>query len=114
MLIDSTNDYLRKRLSDDRGFVVFRWQIYRILRADWDHDHCHGCRARFAEKPDEWPDAVHTEGWVTLMPSLNPGKSEVVSPTPAGYTFIATPKLGGYQLDWLCPKCFEACREELG
>jgi hypothetical protein len=28
--------------------------------------------------------------------------------------FWFSPKRSGFQLDWLCPKCFEACRQELG
>ena len=113
MSIDSANDHLRKSLSHYRGFV-FRWQHYRMLRSDWDHDHCSGCWARFAETPDEWRDTVHAEGWVTLWPARNADESTLTSPAPIGYNCIASPKLDGYQLDWLCPKCFEACREELG
>ena len=113
MSIDSPNDRLHKSLSHYRGFV-FRWQHYRMLRSDWDHDHCSGCRARFAERPEEWPDTVHTEGFVALMPALNTDESEVASPSPTGHRWIASPKLGGYQLDWFCPECFNACREELG
>jgi hypothetical protein len=32
----------------------------------------------------------------------------------AGMVLVPSPKLGGFQLDWLCPKCFEACRQALG
>src|ERR1700730_8632922 len=109
MSIDSTNDHLHKLLSHYRGFV-FRWQHYRMLRSDWDHDHCRGCRARFAERPDEWLDTVAAEGWVTLWPTLNTDESEVASPAPTGYRSIASPKLSGHQLDWLCPECFKSCR----
>ncbi len=32
----------------------------------------------------------------------------------AGKTLVPSTKLRGFQLDWLCPKCFETCRQELG
>ena len=31
-----------------------------------NHDHYQGCSARFAERPEEWRETAHTEGWVTL------------------------------------------------
>jgi len=57
--IDDKAERLRSSLSHYRGFV-FRWQIYKALTPDWDHDHCKGCWARFAERPEEWRDTVHT------------------------------------------------------
>lgn len=114
MSLDSTNEQLRESLSRYQGFV-FRWQNYRMLRADWDHDHCLGCWVRFAERPYEWPDEVHTAGWVTLWPVQDTDvASQPRSLTSAGLTYVSSPTMNGYQLDWLCPECFEACRELLG
>ena len=113
MSTESNDDRLYKALSPYRGFI-FRWQRYRMLSADWDHDHCLGCWARFAEQPDQWRDEVHTEGWVTLWPVDETANPEPLSATETGYICIPSPKPGGFQLDWLCPRCFEACRERLG
>ena len=106
-LLDSLRQY--------RGFV-FRWQVYKTLSPEWNHDHCIGCWARFAERPEEWPDDVHTEGWVTLWPTRGSTEEEpdlVKECRAAGMVVVPSPKFNGYQLDWLCPKCFEACRQEL-
>jgi hypothetical protein len=97
-----------------RGFV-FRWQRYKARSPDWSHDHCDGCSARFAERPDQWAGAVYTEGWVTLWPVTRHGEEELVAKwRAAGQVLVPSPKVGGFQLNWLCPKCFEACRQELG
>src|SRR5260370_37542856 len=116
MPTDNRRDHLIRRLNRYRGFV-FRWQPYRALSSDWNHDHCNGCWARFAEQPSEWAGTVHTEGGVTLWPAVNPARTEaelVSKCRAAEMTLIPSPKLHGFQLDWLCPECFETCRQELG
>jgi hypothetical protein len=32
----------------------------------------------------------------------------------AGQVLVPSPKRNGFRLDWACPKCFEACRQDLG
>jgi hypothetical protein len=113
---DDNTQRLTESLCHYRGFV-FRWQSYKALSPDWNHDHCKGCSTRFAERPDEWRDAVHTEGWVTLWPTRATPEEEqelVAKWRAAGKVLVPSPKPGGFQLDWLCPKCFESCRRELG
>jgi hypothetical protein len=105
-----------KRLRQYRGFV-FRWQSYKAPSSSWDHDHCGGCSARFAERPEQWNDEVHTEGWVTLWPVTGTPDQEaalVAQWRAAGQVLVPSPKRNGFQLDWVCPKCFEACRQDLG
>ena len=112
----TVQERLTKRLRHYRGFV-FRWQTYKALSPSWNHDHCGGCSTRFAERPEEWNDEVHNEGWVTLWPVTSTVKEEaevVAKWRAAGQVLVPSPKRGGFQLDWLCPKCFEACRQELG
>lgn len=112
----TARERLNERLRHYRGFV-FRWQLYKALSPSWDHDHCGGCSARFAERPEEWNDEVHTEGWVTLWPVTSTAEQEaevVANWRSAGQVLVPSPKRRGFQLDWLCPKCFEACRQELG
>jgi hypothetical protein len=107
---------LLRYLEPHRGFV-FRWQRWRMLRADWSHDHCKGCWARFSEFPESrddrnYDDRNYNEGWVTLWPVHDPAvPTDPVS--SGGFTYVPSPKPGGFQLDWFCPECFEAVREEL-
>jgi hypothetical protein len=106
---------LTKKLRRYRGFV-FRWQVYKPLSPDWNHDHCQACWARFAERPEEWRDPVQTEGWVTLWPTQRSSEEEaefLAKLRAVGNVVLPSPKLGGFQLDWLCAKCFEDCRQEL-
>jgi hypothetical protein len=112
----TAQERLTKRLRHYRGFV-FRWQLYKAPSPSWNHDHCGGCSTRFAERPEEWNDEVHTEGWVTLWPVTSTTEQEaelVANWRAAGQVLVPSPKRSGFQLDWLCPTCFEACRQELG
>jgi hypothetical protein len=112
---DDNRKRIMERLRPHKGFV-FRWQPYKELAPDWDHDHCNGCWARFAERPGEWNDTVHTEGWVTLWPAKLTRQQEeetVAEWRAAGMRLVPSPTLGGFQLDWVCPECFETCRKEL-
>ena len=116
MRTDHSKEFLIRFLC--YGGFVFRWQPYRTLSSNWNHDHCKGCSARFAERPDEWADPVHTEGWVTLWPIANAGETETKNSSQNGVRpgkprFLLA-KLRGFQLDWHCSKCFETCRQELG
>lgn len=116
MPTDEDKERLTRALRQYRGFI-FRWQAYKASSPDWDHDHCRGCWSRFAERPGEWNDAVHTAGWVTLWPVTGAADEEttlVAKWRTAGHVVVASPKHGGFQLDWLCPVCFETCREQLG
>src|SRR5215471_20326005 len=110
MSADTSKEDLTKLLSSYRGFV-FRWQRYKELSPQWDHDHCRGCWARFAEQPEEWQDPVYTEGWVTLWPIGDTAKEEAEMISEfhaAGKVLVPSPKLNGFQLDWLCPDCFNS------
>ena len=90
---------------------VFRWESWKRLSPGWDHDHCGGCWARFADNPDDWEEKVYNEGWLTVFavnpntttPDFGPGTRYVPAPTPRDFLRM-----------WLCPECFEAGRQELG
>ncbi|MCU1336881.1 MAG: hypothetical protein JWO19_2462 [Bryobacterales bacterium] len=112
-MLVATKELLLKSLQHYRGFV-FRWQQYRQLSPEWNHDHCGGCWARFAEHAEEWSDVVHTAGWVTLWPTDDDVEPQFISDAKAvGYVCVPSPKLSGFQLDWLCPECFTSCHDEL-
>lgn len=112
---DGEKKQLASTLRQYEGFV-FRWQAYKAPSPEWNHDHCKGCWVTFAERPSEWSDAVYTEGWVTLWPVSGTAHEEaaLVAKWRAAGRVLVAPRRGGFQLDWLCPECFEACREELG
>lgn len=40
--------------------LVFHWETYRKPSAEWDHDHCDFCWAKFME--EDYPDVLH-EGY---------------------------------------------------
>jgi hypothetical protein len=65
----------------------FRWKNYTKPRPDWDHDHCSGCTAKFAEF--EGPEILH-EGYAVTE---------------------ACEKGADYY--WVCASCFDALKEQL-
>jgi len=78
------------RIDNARHVRVWRLQFQRYTRwsESWDHDHCAACWATFAELDE--PDVQH-----------------------AGYaTREDYPK--GARYDWVCVKCFNDLREEMG
>ena len=77
--------------SDYLKAVRFQWLRYRTYRPGWDHDHCSGCFAKFAEEED--------------------GSGEPV--LRAGYTTCEDyPK--GAEYHWVCPECWILAREPMG
>src|SRR5258708_2895533 len=103
-------DYALRSLGHLRGFV-FRWQRWVQLSPNWNHDHCHGCWARFLiSHPASPEDRVYNEGWVTLWPC---GETATEPIRHGDMLRIPSPKPGGFQLDWICAESFESDREEL-
>jgi hypothetical protein len=70
-----------------RGLGLRR-KKYRKRSEQWDHDHCAGCWAKFAEF--EGSDIQH-EGYATCE----------------DYKF-------GADYDWVCMKCFSDLKDEMG
>lgn len=71
-----------------RGFA-FTWRSYVAPREDWDHDHCEGCNAKFAEF--DGPGILH-EGYA----------SDARYKDRLGY------------FDWVCADCFRDLKDEMG
>ncbi len=67
--------------------VKFRRAPYKAPRPGWDHDHCVGCWATFAEFESDKEQILH-EGYATCDDY---------------------PK--GAQYEWVCPECFKDFRE---
>ena len=70
--------------------VKFHHMTYRAYRPGWDHDHCVGCWAKFAEHGSDL-EPIEREGYTT----------------GADYQH-------GPQYEWVCPKCFADFRETMG
>jgi hypothetical protein len=75
--------------TDLRGADLVR-KTYRAYRPGWDHDHCAGCFAKFAEF-DIPGERVEHEGYATTS---------------------AYPR--GADYEWVCVSCFGLFRDEMG
>jgi Icc-related predicted phosphoesterase len=97
-----------------RGFrsKVFRWDSWQQPTPDWNHDHCMGCWATFAEPGPRSKEPILTEGWLTVY------RMEEPTPRPEflddSAKFVPAPLHHHYRKDWVCPKCFDLCQEEFG
>ena len=92
--------------------ATFRLAKYRAPSADWDHDHCSGCWAKFADF--DGTDILN-EGYVAACPDKGTPEPEFVSRyQDRGMACTSQPTVKGALLDWVCPDCFEAFRQELG
>ena len=64
----------------------FRWKTYTTRRPDWDHEHCAGCWAKFAEF--EGPSVLHE-----------------------GYAVTERYEKGA-DYEWVCHSCFDALKDQ--
>jgi hypothetical protein len=69
--------------------VRFQRKAYRAYRPGWDHDHCVGCWAKFAEHDDPAEPVLH-EGYATC----------------ADYQH-------GADYEWVCPDCFNTFKSQM-
>ena len=67
--------------------VKFKRAVYTEYRVGWDHDHCVGCWAKFAEQ--DGPEILH-EGYTTTD---------------------EYPK--GAKYEWVCPDCFSDFKTDM-
>jgi hypothetical protein len=56
------NDWRLTNQADYLHGCVWTWKPYKRYRADWEHDHCEFCHAKFMEPGT--PDTLH-EGYST-------------------------------------------------
>jgi len=106
-----TADWRYDNLKHLRG-ATFRYAKYKAPTSDWDHDHCKGCWAKFAEF--DGPDILH-EGYVSAKPYEPTPESEfIIRARKEGKRVIPKPAVDGFTLHWVCPLCFEDFRGVLG
>ena len=92
--------------------ATFRYSKYKAPTIDWDHDHCNGCWAKFAEFDDT--DVLH-EGYVSAKSyEPTPEPEFITQARQQGKHPISQPVLDGFTLQWLCPRCFDDFRGILG
>jgi len=125
------SDYRLDMLKRLRG-GTFRFAVYEKPSDEWDHDHCEGCWAKFAEF--DGPDILH-EGFVYselaqakttkplseifrevgLPPEVAdaPERHLTVISKVSEMRIVGQPLVDGYRLHWLCPECFRQCQDAL-
>jgi hypothetical protein len=91
---------------------TFSFAKYQAPSDDWDHDHCSGCWAKFAEF--DGPEILHS-GYVTKTPEAEIDEPEFITECKKmGMRALPQPQVGGYWLEWVCSRCFTDFRELLG
>lgn len=109
MGVDST-DWRFNSLKAFQG-KVFRLAEYHVPSPEWDHDHCEGCWARFADY--DGPDVLH-EGYVYAEPhEEKPVPQFIAERRTKGMRCEPQPVVDGCKLRWVCPDCFEDFRQLL-
>jgi hypothetical protein len=97
-----------KKLERLRG-LMFRFAKYRPPSADWDHDHCDGCWAKFALF--DAPEILHS-GYFTITQICGQPTKEpefIQQARESGHKVLAKPDTK----EWVCPKCFHAFRKTM-
>lgn len=78
--------------------ATFHFAAYARPSEQWDHDHCCGCMAKFADF--EGADILH-EGYVYAKPS-----GDTLEPPGIDHHCIPAPIVNGTSLHWVCASCF--------
>src|SRR6266699_2571982 len=90
-------------------FELRRWET---PLDSWDHDHCHGCWAKFGEL--DGPDILHV-GYCTTVPAAGLPVSEFIAISAEhGLKCVREPISGGFAFRWVCRDCFDEFRSVLG
>src|SRR5260370_4816080 len=95
----SATDWRYDNLRPLQG-AAFRFDKYRAPTDQWDHDHCDGCWAEFADGGG--PDILH-EGYVRAHPYVpRPVPEFIKQARERGDRCIAAPVVSGCTLQWVC------------
>ena len=78
---------------------------YKAPSAEWDHDHCEGCWAKFAEF--DAPDILHS-GYFTVVEDDEPAEEPVLIEQALEMERNVMKKPDTRK--WICQKCFEEFR----
>jgi hypothetical protein len=107
----SAEDWRYDSLKSLQG-ATFRFAKYRAPSDEWDHDHCTGCWAKFADF--DGPDILH-EGYVHAEPyEPKPEPEFITESKEMGMRCIPAPSVNGCKLHWVCSSCFNDFRDEFG
>jgi hypothetical protein len=95
----SADDWRRRWQEDYLRGATLTWRRYQALSANWEHEHCEFCWAKFL---DANYSPVHAETLKSDPEVLAEGYTEAPGGSqPAGE-------------HWICPQCFEDFRDEFG
>jgi hypothetical protein len=87
---------------------TFRFLEYHAPSKEWDHDHCAGCWAKFADF--DGPDILR-KGFVYAEPyEVGPEPGFITQLMEEGMRCIPQSAVDGFELHWICPQCFEDFR----
>ena len=105
--MSSTENWTEYKLTQLRPLkgLTFRLRRYEAPNPEWDHDHCYGCWAKFAEV--DASDILHVGYFTTVLAQQSP------DPSITGLTCLKEPTPDGFALRWICGECFEEFREVL-
>jgi hypothetical protein len=101
-------EYKLHNLSRFKG-KSFQLADYSAPSTDWDHDHCEGCAAKFAEF--DGPEILHS-GYFTIYEIGSPNREMpefITQLHEQGRKVLAKPDVNR----WVCKECFEEFRETL-
>jgi hypothetical protein len=86
--------------------LTFTFADYTAPSAEWDHDHCEGCWAKFALF--DAPEILHSGYFTTVqIGDESTEESEFVQQDrESGRKVLAKPDTK----EWVCPECFEEFR----
>jgi hypothetical protein len=93
--------------------MSFELADYKAPSAEYNHDHCEGCGAAFAEFEGK---AVHRSGYFTTITAAAPSPEDaefIRDSRTLGFAIPGQPASGATRREWVCQKCFEEFREAL-
>jgi hypothetical protein len=100
----SEADWRLENLRRFRG-ATFRRSEYSPPTPQWDHDHCEGCFAKFANF--NGPEVLY-EGYVHAEPyKETPEPAFITRCKEQGMRPVPAPIVDGCSLHWLCSRCFD-------
>ncbi|HZP45429.1 MAG TPA: hypothetical protein VFB15_07255 [Candidatus Binataceae bacterium] len=105
-------EYKREQLAGLTGATFFKLH-YMAPSADWDHDHCLGCWAKFVAPDYTGEDEVLHEGYVTYIEPAPESRRLMLGVGRTSEDAVTQPIDEGTVREWVCEACFEQFKTEL-